>query len=234
MNKRVKKNILIWACVVWGILFWSVLIAAFIYSSEHPEEQIAVTPPCTVNAAALLTHIQDERAKLGAPILTSDNLLAQSSREKLDDMIANKYYGHDLTDGSAFSTLIRDKGIKASISEDLGSSDNNADQSWDEFKNSPEHYKSLTDPTYTRIGISTQCTDYMMEKSTGPTDNSSMVGQKITDLTVIHLAGPEPVAPVPTSDTQQTRSRTSCVSTPTYSYADVMNPRITGYITSCR
>jgi uncharacterized protein YkwD len=163
-------------------------------NEKEPAPAQAATQVCAVNASALLDLMNQERSKLGAPVLTVDPALSVSAKNKLDDMEKNRYYGHQLLDGSEYYSTIREQGINAAVSEDLDVNSNTADDDWASLKGSPAHYKSLTNPAYTRVGASTRCTDYVLEKSTGPADNSQLIGRKIKSLTVVHLAGPEPTA----------------------------------------
>lgn len=151
-------------------------------------------PTCTPDASQLLDLINQERIKLGAPMLVVDPALAESARAKLNDEVNSQYYGHNLLNGDAASTLIRAQGVNAAWGEDLDENALNPVQDWKAFKNSPAHYASLTNPAYTRVGIAEKCVNFVLKAGTGPDDNSNLVGSKIKELTVVHLAAPEPAA----------------------------------------
>ena len=142
---------------------------------------------CSLNANKLLGYINEERSLKGATELVVDSKLAVASKQKLDLMVGNHYFGHDLIGGGKWSELIRAQGFTGNISEDIGSSDKTPTLSWNEFKNSPNHYESLTNPVYTRIGIAVECTDYFVENTVDIGDEN-IIGDHITDLTVISLS----------------------------------------------
>lgn len=203
-----------------GVFFGIALILFLIavgWSSAPKKTPVAVTQPaCNVDAGILLTEINAERSKLGVPQLSIDSTLATTSKQKLDDMVGKKYFGHDLPDGSNFSVFIRNAGIHAAASEDVAENTFNPENTWESYKASPSHYKSLTDPQFTRVGISTQCVTYVVQTSTGPDDNSSLVGKTVTDLTVVQLASPEP-APQPQVQTKYVPAPNSSHIGPSYS-----------------
>lgn len=149
---------------------------------------------CSSHADGLLALVNSERQALGSPVVTIDPTLATAASQKLDDMVANEYYGHNLPDGSSTFVFERNLGIHAALSEDLDVNAPTAEADWTTFKNSPVHYKSLTNPAYTRIGIATQCGLFAVRQGTGPDDNSRLNGKIVTEYTVVELAAPEPAA----------------------------------------
>lgn len=169
-------------------------------------------PVCSPDASALLGLINQERAKLGAPQLVIDPALATSASNKLNDEITNEYYGHSLVDGSNDVSILRAQGINAASSEDLDANALNPAMDWKSFKNSPAHYSSLTNAQYTRVGIANQCVDFTLSKETDSVENVP-VGTRIKELTVVHLAGPEPIAPAPQAQTPIVSPAQQCFTT---------------------
>ena len=175
-------------------------LSYWLYAKNTSNAQPNQNTACTVNANTLLTLINSERAKIGSPALVVDPQLSISSRNKLDNMVLQKYYGHNQIDGSSWSVYAQNQGVKASISEDINVNALSSETLWSSYKNSPSHYQSLTNPSFTRVGVATQCTNFILEKSTGPSDNSNLIGKNISDLTVVHLASPEPIPPSQTTN----------------------------------
>lgn len=189
-----KYRILVLVLIV--ILAYLSYCLIYVINEKKSLDTQAAAPvaTCSINAGELLNLINAERSKLGAPSMQIDSVLSTIARSRTDDMIARKYFSHTLPDGGQWSKSFRDAGIHAAIAEDLGSNDNTPQQSWDEFKASPSHYKSIIDPQYTRIGISAVCTDYKLEMAVDESDKQYL-GTPITDLTAIVLAGVEPKVP---------------------------------------
>lgn len=192
-----KKAIKIAGLSLLALIVLMVDLAVFANSRPHtpvPMAPVAAAAPvCSPDATKLTDLINQERIRIGSPVLITEHSLVSSATNKLNDEVSNKYYGHNLLDGSSWSTFARTQGVKAVASEDLDENALNPTDDWSAFKNSPAHYASLTDPQYSRIGVAEQCTDFTLQTGTGPGDNSSLVGTSIKELTVIHLAGPEPV-----------------------------------------
>lgn len=146
---------------------------------------------CQPDTVALLSSINGERESLGVKPLVVDSSLVSSSQNKLNDEIAQKYYGHDSPNGDSWARFVRAQAVTSAASEDLNENALSASSDWISLKNSPAHYASLTDAQYTRVGLTSQCTNFFLVTGTGPDDNSNLVGRYIGELTVIHLAAPE-------------------------------------------
>jgi len=204
------KKLLIAIVIVVALIASAAVGSALFIKSKGGYYKAPVIPVCTPNASELLGYINQERAKLGAPQLTIDTALAVSSQNKLQDMVNGHYYGHLLLDGSEPWVFIRNQGVKALVGEDIDINALSPALDWQAFKNSPAHYKSLTNARFTRVGISTECIAYPIEHSTGPDDNSKLVGTTSKELTVVHLAAPEPVVQTPAPQYTPTNSRTIC------------------------
>jgi len=154
----------------------------------------AQSPKCSIHAGKLLGYINKERESLGAPKLRIDSVLASGARYKFDHMVKYKYFSHEMVRGEDWTKAIRDKGVHASLVENLGSNDLTPELSWKEFKNSPSHYGSLIDPQYERVGISAKCISYTIKHAATKGDKQ-YIGDKVSDVTVIMLAGKEPQQP---------------------------------------
>lgn len=233
--RLMKRKLKILSIGVGILLVCGYGVAVALDPNNHTQTPVA--PVCQVDAGKLLEYVNAERSRLGAPQLQIDATLATAAKYKLDNMVAEKYFAHKMANGTDWFKYARDLGVHAAVSEDIGSNDNTPEQSWQEFKGSPAHYKSLTDPQYTRVGVSAQCTDFVREKAVEPGDEK-YVGAKITDLTVVTLAGVEPQkpAPQPQVNVQQPTRSQHCSTTPIYSYGfDGYSPTKTlqRYSTTC-
>lgn len=153
--------------------------------------QLSNASVCAPDTVGLLTLINNERVALGIAPLATDSTLTSTSGMKLESMVSGTYYGHDTPDGAKYNLLLSQNGVNAASAEDLLDNANTANENWIRFKASSSHYKTFTDPQYTRIGIAESCVDYVLKTPTPPDDNTSLVGKRITELTVIHLAAPE-------------------------------------------
>lgn len=199
MKKGVKIALRWIAVTCLGLFLIGVVLTVGILTGVAMERgrhssQAADAPICAVDAGKLLGYINTERLRLGAPELRTEAILAVTAKGRLDDMVQRKYFSHVVPDNQDWAAPIRQQGVNALLAEDLGSNDLTPEQSWQEFKDSADHYKSLVDPRYTRVGIATECTDYMLAMALTPEDQQ-YIGSKVTDLTVIHLAAEEPAAP---------------------------------------
>lgn len=185
LNKTHKVMLLIAGMLV-------LLVSVAVSASPRPVVQPnTLSPPtCSPDASQLLSLINQERAKIGSPALAVDAALATSAHNKLTDEITNRYYGHNLIDGSNDVSILRAQGINAMSSEDLDENALTPSEDWLAFKNSPAHYASLTDPRYTRVGLAEQCTNYSLAKETDAEGNVP-TGTLIRELTVVHLAADE-------------------------------------------
>lgn len=194
-----------------ALVAYIVIFAFIVFASAHGISRNAAEPEqvpnsaattCSPDAGKLLSLINSERSKLGAPVLTVDTSLATAAGEKSRSLEDGLYYGHQIPDGTDIFKFLRNQGVKASASEELDVNALSPDEDWDAFRASSSHYSSLTNASYTRIGISERCVDYTIKTATGPDDNSRLVGQQAKELTVIYLASPEPT-PAPTPQYSQ-------------------------------
>lgn len=202
-NSRSAWRLSVYTIAIFLVFLFTALAIVRVHGEDKkPQVSPASVSTCQPDASQLLTLVNQERSKLGAPMLTTDIALATSARNKLDGEISGQYYGHNLADGTNDVSILRAQGVNAASSEDLDSNAINPDSDWNSFKNSPAHYASLTNPQYVRVGIASQCTDFTLQKETDTTGNLP-IGTQIKELTVVYLAAPEPPKAAPQA-TQQT------------------------------
>lgn len=193
------KNGSIWIFAVIASIFIGGNVFSFLRTSGSaaPVASASEQVVCAPDSKTLLTTINTERKLKGAPELVVDEALTKSSQDKLQDMITNHYYGHDHVDGNSEFDIVRSNGVRAQASSDILINGMDAGRAWTTFKDSPAHYASLTNPTYTRVGITEKCVSVSIDKVTGPSDNSAVLHTTAQEFTVIYLAAPEPVVQAP-------------------------------------
>lgn len=190
------KRLFVLLAVVATALLVVGCVSAYKISNHQPVAKAlppVYAPVCSPDSEALLNLINQERVKVGVPALRVDNALMTAATEKLNDMVKGAYYGHKLLDGSEPWRFERSQGVTAALGEDIDINALTPQADWVAFKNSPPHYASLTNALYSRVGLEERCTSYPIEHSTGPDDNSGMIGTTAHELTVVELAAPEPV-----------------------------------------
>lgn len=150
-----------------------------------------VTPApeqCQLTTDGILNLINAERTSKSEPILTEDTLLDTVSNDRIDMMIAGKWYGHVAPDGISPTDVMQNHGIYVHFSEDVNSNVNTDAENWTGFKKSPPHYQSLMGTQYSRIGISVRCgIDYVNSDDTRPDDIKAIDGGNITGKTIKSL-----------------------------------------------
>lgn len=179
--------VLILAYSCWVVVYNMAKPAYKPVSSSVPVKQ------CSPDAKALVSKINTERSRLGEAPLELDRSLVAAANQKVTNMIEYQYYGHNFPDGSTDTfKFVRGYGVNAAVSEDLDFNALNPTEDWGAFKNSPPHYESLTNATYTRIGAVEECVNYTVKHATGPDDNTNLIGTQAKELTVVYVAGDEP------------------------------------------
>lgn len=173
-----------------GFLFYSATSNPQTIASRESDVQI---PVCKIDTQALLNAINVERISLGRQELAVDSSLQLSATNKLDDMYSKNYYGHNLPDGRSWDVFYKAQGIKAVGAENENIGGMSEAEVWKSFKGSPSHYSSLTDTKFSRVGIASKCQDITPALDTA-NPSSGTVGTTYPSLTVVHLAGIEPVA----------------------------------------
>ena len=79
------------------------------------EVYIAPVRHAVADALKIEKLVNDYRAANGLNALTHNDLLCKSSKAKVDDMVANKYFAHDSPDGKKGLSYIRDYGSFSGI-----------------------------------------------------------------------------------------------------------------------
>lgn len=154
-------------------------------------------PICNLTQTGIIANINMAREGLHEAAVTELSQLDTSAAQKLQDMVSKSYYGHTSLDGSMsgdFGQLIAAQGLHGvKAGEDLDANAYTDSQVWQNFKDSPSHFASVTDSAYAHVGVSVACNvHYTNVKDTSPESepqlNGNTTGMDITSLVVVHLA----------------------------------------------
>jgi uncharacterized protein YkwD len=180
-----------------SVIAFIVIIAIYIFLHAEPDPTVnnqntASVKPCTLSPEGVLSYINTERTALGVAPLTMDKGLTDAANEKNGAMISGQWWGHNTPSGESPVSIIERhyQGVGPfSWAEDVGANGTDDKSSWTSFKNSPEHYKSLIDATYTHIGVGTVCNlNYKAKVDTAGIPGNDMTGKTVNSLTTVELA----------------------------------------------
>lgn len=162
-------------------------------TDEPPKTTVATKvepekPVCKADGEELLGYINAERRKLGVHELRIHPKLSQSAKLKFDDMVNNKYYGHDRLDGSSYGVFIDAVGWYGYTEENLDGNDGDAELVWDNFMGSRSHYNSLTNPRFSHVGVHTNCVNAERMIDSDLASEGKTEKYLISQLTVVYVA----------------------------------------------
>jgi uncharacterized protein YkwD len=104
--------------------------------------------------AAVLTLVNQERAKAGCQPLTADSRLATAARLHSEDMAARNFFNHTNPDGVTFDQRITKAGYKWSgAAENIAKGQTTPASVMDSWMNSPGHRANILNCGFKNIGI---------------------------------------------------------------------------------
>lgn len=107
----------------------------------------------------MLALVNEERAKVGAPLLTVDVTIVSVARKHSEDMFLRQYFSHITPDGKDPADRMTAGGVKFSlVGENLAYAPDGM-TAHAGLMDSPEHKKNILDPAFHRIGIGIISTD---------------------------------------------------------------------------
>lgn len=107
----------------------------------------------SIEEAAMLKLVNQERAKAGVAPLDMDADLVQIARLKSQDIITNNYFAHNSpTYGDPF-TMMTNMGIKYVYAGENLAGNPSLDNAHETLMDSPGHRKNILNPNYTHVGI---------------------------------------------------------------------------------
>jgi uncharacterized protein YkwD len=106
---------------------------------------------------SLALGINQLRAERGLPPLTNDPQLSAIARLRAEDMATNNYFGHTPPDGCGTRCLMERAGVTVSwtgevIAWNTFPIEQSADMTIAMWRNSPQHYATITNGCFTRMG----------------------------------------------------------------------------------
>ena len=93
------------------VLLVGLTFYAFLNLRPDPLAASSNTAACNISTEELLTDINKARAAMGIPKLVLDDSLQSVTEFKLNDMITQKYYGHNSLDGHTVKDLFDNAGF---------------------------------------------------------------------------------------------------------------------------
>jgi hypothetical protein len=138
-----------------------VLLNHKVYAGVEPPTlpTVRLAPPAPAGVApdrALLTSINADRARLGAPPLAWDERLVALAREQAAALARLETLAHDTPDRGTLATRARAAGLRfVRVAENLADADG-PDAALQAFLESPGHKRNVEDPDLTHVGIAVQ------------------------------------------------------------------------------
>lgn len=122
-----------------------------------------LTVACTVREQiefGLAQGINGMRSEHGLPPLTRDPQLSAIARARAQDMADNNYFGHTPPDGCDAGCLMERAGMAPGwigevIAWNTAPPDQTAGMAIDQWRNSPQHLRVITNGCFTRMGTGT-------------------------------------------------------------------------------
>lgn len=107
-----------------------------------------------ITAQKVLDQTNQERSKLGLPVLKYNSLLSQSATQKAQDMFTNNYWAHTSPSGTSPWNFFKNVDYKYSIAgENLARDFYDTESLLKAWMNSPTHKENIINPKYQEIGI---------------------------------------------------------------------------------
>ncbi|KAK1944143.1 Uncharacterized protein P3T76_004055 [Phytophthora citrophthora] len=102
---------------------------------------------------AMLTAVNQERAKQGVPSLCMNKKLQAAAQRHSDDMAKNNFMAHDGHDGSTMSQRITKAGYEwDSVAENVAAGQEEVQSVMESWMTSPGHRENIMSPDYTMFG----------------------------------------------------------------------------------
>ena len=141
----------------------AILIFAVMSCAQRVDAQ-SPSPPNSVNTWDIVVRINQERGKVGLPLLSIDNRLIAVADAKNKDMVDHEYIAHVSTSGVDLKMLLTKLGYAHTymeVGENLALGDfTSSDDVMDSFMASPDHRSNILDKNYSVVGISVQKRNY--------------------------------------------------------------------------
>ena len=114
----------------------------------------AATQASIISPQNIVMLTNATRQETRTPLLTEDALLGEAAQQKADDMVANKYFGHESPSGKTVMDLILANGYPARFAaENLAVRYTEAESVQQGWLLSPTHHENIVNPEYADIGV---------------------------------------------------------------------------------
>lgn len=107
----------------------------------------------------MLTLVNAERAKVGAPALKMDAKITTVARAHSRDMFMRRYFSHYTPEGTDAGDRLTSGGVMYTVAGENLAYSPDVETAHTGLMNSPEHKKNILDPQFHRIGIGIIVTD---------------------------------------------------------------------------
>lgn len=101
----------------------------------------------------MLTMVNAERAKVGAPALKMEAKITAVARAHSRDMFMRRYFSHYTPEGTDAGDRLSDGGVNYTVAGENLAYSPDVETAHTGLMNSPEHKKNILDPQFERIGI---------------------------------------------------------------------------------
>ncbi|HEY0511592.1 MAG TPA: CAP domain-containing protein [Thermoanaerobaculia bacterium] len=104
--------------------------------------------------AEMLTRVNAERQKAGAPPLKPNSKLDQAARRHAEDMLARHYFAHESPEGKTVRERTRVAGYDwRAIGENIAEGQLSVAEVMDTWMHSPGHRRNILDPAFRELGV---------------------------------------------------------------------------------
>jgi uncharacterized protein YkwD len=122
-------------------------------SPSAPEPSASPVGDATMEAA-VVTLVNQERAKVGCQPLGVDDRLTAAARAHSADMAARNYFDHTTPEGVSFADRITRAGYRwSAAAENIAKGQRDAASVMDSWMNSPGHRTNILNCSYKQIGV---------------------------------------------------------------------------------
>ena len=100
----------------------------------------------------MLYLVNEAREEAGLKPLYSVSILNESAETRAEECA--EYFGHSRTDSTLFNTVLDSNGIPYGVAgENIAAGSSTAEATFEQWKNSPSHWKNIMSESFTHIGV---------------------------------------------------------------------------------
>lgn len=147
-----------------------------------------------ISERTIFELVNEQRKKNNISPLIINQKLVQAANNKADDLLKNKYFGHDSVDGKkTFSTWIKETGYQYSfVGENLASNFKNNTSIIKAWLNSLSHKENLLNKNFTETGIAVKNNGKIIVQIFGRPMNNPIpleetIGSHISEILILYI-----------------------------------------------